>query len=168
VPTTVEVYRVESGNTTGPFLGFGSLLDPSLIFLHPPASARKLEGPIQPEADGPEMPARCRIRTDAALLTIDGKILPAPADVTLAAPIAVELDVAFAGDIDDVEVPQGPGHPTADEAADAVMAFVAEAARNDPPAPTAPPPLGPDVDDHRPHPGRRPWYCVICPGAFGC
>jgi hypothetical protein len=168
VPTTVEVYRVESDNTTGPFLGFGSLLDPAVIFLHPSATVPKPSGPVQPEPDGPEVRARCRIRTDAALLTIDGKILPAPAEVSGTAPVAVALDVAYAGDIDDVEVSQGPGHPTADEAAEAVLAFVTEAARNDPPTPTAPPPVGPDVDSYRPHPGRRPWYCVICPGAFGC
>ncbi len=214
MPTTVEVYRVESDETTGAFLGFGSLLDPSVVFLHPAAVEPEPDGPVEPgpirpgpirpgpirpgpvrpgpfrpdfplepriaqplhdepaaAPAGPGAPqarARCRIRTDTSLLTLDGVILPAPTDVSVAAPTAIQLDIMFAGDIDVIDVPQGPGHPTADEAADAVMAFVTEAALSDPPAPATPPPAGPDVDDHRPHPGRRPWYCVICPGAFGC
>jgi hypothetical protein len=204
VPTTVEVYRVESDNTTGAFLGFGSLLEPALVFIHPASSPREPDGPVEPPIDpGPDRPgpyrpdlptrpviaqrshdelghpgvgqpdladvgrARCRIRSGLSVLTLDGELLAAPTVVS--APRSVQLDVSFAGEIGSVTVPQGPGQPTAEEAAAAVLAYVAEAARNDPPAPSDPPPVGPDVlSDSHPHPGRRPWYCVICPGAFGC
>lgn len=206
--TTVEVYRVGSDNTTGEFLGFASLLDPTIAFLHPaavapPGSADPTSpDPIRPDPIGPnpitpdgprpyrpdfplqpriarpvhdepapgaaEARARCRIRTDSSRLSIDGTILPTPIGVTVTPPTAIQLDVAFAGDFDVVAVPQGPGHPTADEAAAAVMAFLIDAAADDPAEPASPPPVGPDVDTHPPYPGRRPWYCVICPGAFGC
>ena len=166
--TTVEVYAVDSEYRTGAFLGFGSLLDPIMVFLHTGAAPAKLRSRHHRVPVPTEGRARCRIRTDHSLLTIDGAILPAPQGLTGQAPVAIQLDVGFAGDIDEVAVPQGPGHPTADEAAEAVLAFVTDAAADDPPEPSSPPPAGPDVYSTLPHPGRRPWYCVICPGAFGC
>lgn len=215
MPTTVEVYHVEADDSTGSFLGFGSMLDPAMVFLHAPTAAPQQpdgpveQGPIFPDGpvrpgpvrpgpvrpgpyrpdfptqpvvaqrlhdevvQGPAAPsgptgarARCRIRSGVSVLTLDGDVLPAPTDVD--APTAIQLDMEFHGEIDDVQVPQGPGHPTAEEAADAVWSFVNEVALSDPPEPSDPPPSGPDVGGSRPHPGRRPWYCVICPGAFGC
>ena len=134
-----------------------------------PIVTQRLHDESSAQAGEPSAPggrARCRIRSGLSVLTLDGDILAAPVGVS--APTAVQLDLAFSGDIDQVQVPQGPGHPTAEEAAAAVIDFVTDAALSDPPAPTDPPPQGADVDGYRPHPGRRPWYCVICPGAFGC
>ena len=172
VATTVEVYAVDSEDRTGAFLGFGSLLDPIMVFLHTAAAS---PAPTKLSSRRPHRPApvagrraRCRIRTDHTLLTIDGAILPAPEGVPGQAPVAIQLAVGFAGDIDQVQVPQGPGHPTADEAAEAVLAFVSDAAADDPKEPASPPPAGPDVYGRLPNPGKRPWYCVICPGAWGC
>jgi hypothetical protein len=228
VTTVVEVYAVEPDNTTGSFLGFGSMLDPAIVFLHlaapgpdptpdpgpvDPGPVRPgpikpgpikpgpvkpspikpspiKPSPIKPGPVGPAAPdrpvvaqrlydqvptgvplgqdrARCRIRSGLTVLTLDGQFLPAPAGVV--APRSVQLDLPFGGEIDVVNVPQGPGQPTAEEAADAVTSFLIDAALDDPDQPLQPPPSGPDVEaDRRPHPGRRPWYCVICPGAWGC
>ncbi len=204
MPTLVEVYVVESDDSTGPFLGFGSMLDRALVFLHPQAAPQpELPRPIEPRSirPGPTRPgpfrpafpdrpgvaqrlhdevvtgpvvaarrnggrARCRIRNESSVLTLDGDVLPAPSDVE--APTAIQLDMDFYGDIDEVDLWPGPALPTAEEAAAAVLTLVSAAALSDPTAPTDPPPSGPDVGGARAHPGRRPWYCVICPGAVGC
>ncbi|HET9647381.1 MAG TPA: hypothetical protein VFP34_04020 [Microlunatus sp.] len=206
--TVVEVYAVEPDNTTGSFLGFGSMLDPAIVFLHvaapepdptpdpgpvDPGPVRPgpiRPGPIRPGPLRPAVPgepvaahrlqaevptgvplgqdrARCRIRSGLTVLTLDGQFFPALTGVV--APRSVQLDLPFGGEIDVVDVPQGPGHPTAEEAAEVVTSFLMDAAIDDPSEPLQPPPSGPDVEaDRRPHPGRRPWYCVICPGAWGC
>jgi hypothetical protein len=100
-------------------------------------------------------------------MTLDGTVLEPPAEVP-SAPPAIALDAAFGGEVDRIDVPQDPGHPTAEEAADAVLAFLWEVAADDPSEPADPPPSTADSGDTHPYPGRRPWYCVICPGAFGC
>lgn len=209
VPTTVEVYRLEVGNVTGSFLGFGSILDPAIVFLHPStADPDRPDGPVRPIRPGPIRPdrpirprpphaqselsvaqpvsaqfrqqdlatsapggtgtrVRCRITSGDTTRTIDGTVLVAPAGVSVA-PTAISLDGAFTGEVDQVTLPYGPGHPTAEETAQVVLSYLQDAALSDPPAPTQPPPLTADKVGFSPRPGRRPWYCVICPGAFGC
>jgi hypothetical protein len=169
VPTLVAVYQLQPDDSTGSFLGFGSILDPGVVFLHPPrAEPPSIKAQLQPVSPSiaPGARVRCRISSDVEM-TLDGTVLEPPADVTFS-PTAIALDTTFTGDVDHLDIPQGPGHPTAEEAADAVLSFLQDVALDDPAEPTGPPPDTADLGGAHPHPGRRPWYCVICPGAFGC
>lgn len=155
------LYALDEDGIPGEFVGFGSLIDRAVIFLHPPVN-RQLAGSVEGRR------FRCVIGAELKQPEVlDGTGCPVDAELP-GPPVAINLDGGCAAPLTPIPSPgvQAP----ATQLAAAVETALGEAARDDGPAPSEPAPATADKGAplNSGEPTSRPWYCRICPHAFGC
>lgn len=156
ISPSVAVWARTDRGRTGRFLGWGSVLRPDVVVLHPGASAQVVVGSI------PTTRVRVRLSDLTGVDVIDGTVVSARSALARGL-VAVNLDFATRCA---VTLHPLPIRPTAQDV-EALLTAVVRAAEADP----ARPPTRPTATGHWPpgtHPGLTPPWCAIWPGAWGC